>query len=110
MAPLGVALTGPFALAPVNFAITFSPATVRAARPPITPARFPPIRAVCAALSFPLAVRSLPPRAVAPSPPTDVIRPALSRVSRFGPRGADRAFGRAEPPPPEANRPLLSRL
>jgi hypothetical protein len=75
---------------------------------PITPARFPPIRAVCVALSLPPAVRSLPPRAVAPCPPTEVIRPALSRVRRLVPRGADLAFGRAEPPPPEAKRPLLS--
>ncbi len=63
------------------------------------------------ALSLPLAVRSLPPRAVAPSPPTLVIRPALSRVSLFGPLGAERALGRADRlPPVDANRPLLSRL
>lgn len=58
--------------------------------PAFPPRSFPPpplIRAVWVALSPPLAVRSRPPLAVAPSP-VPVIRPELSRVSRLVPRGA----------------------
>jgi hypothetical protein len=68
-------------------------------------------RTVCLALSPPDAVFSRPPRAVAPSPPTLVIRPELSRVRRFGPRLTFFAAGLPpELPPPPAKRPRLSRL
>jgi hypothetical protein len=67
--------------------------------------------AVCFALSPPDAVFNLPPRAVAPSPPTEVMRPELSRVRRFGPRLTFFAAGLPpELPPPPAKRPRLSRL
>lgn len=82
--------------------------------PPIAPDLLTfPSRAVCIPLCFPDAVRNLPPRAVAPFPPMLVIRPALSRVSRFCPPlvlAALRAGLLLPPPPPDANRPRLSRL
>jgi len=69
-------------------------------------------RSICLARKFQAAVRSRPPLAVAPFPPTLVIRPALSRVSRFVPLLTGLAAGRPPPldPPVLANRPLLSRL
>jgi hypothetical protein len=82
--------------------------------PPIGFRSFPPVPFIltsCVALSFPLAVRSLPPLAVAPWPPTDVIRPALSRVRRFVPLLTILVAGLAlRLLPVELNRPLLSRL
>ncbi len=70
------------------------------------------IFAVCVARSFPPAVRSLPPRAVAPWPPTLVILPALSLVRRFLPLLTGLAAGRPDRvlPPPPANLPFASRL
>jgi hypothetical protein len=68
-------------------------------------------RAVVVALRLPPLVRSLPPRAVAPSPPTEVMRPLLSRVRRFDPLLRGLAAGRPLlTPPPPANRPRESRL
>jgi hypothetical protein len=52
---------------------------------PTMPALPPAMRVVCVALRLPAAVLSLPPLAVAPSPPTEVILPALSRVSLLTP-------------------------
>jgi hypothetical protein len=73
------------------------------------------IEASCVALLFPLAVFSLPPRTVAPFRPIPLMRPLLSRFSRFPALVAARRvagvlrFG--VPPPGElANRPLLSRV
>ena len=69
-------------------------------------------RSSCVARRFPAAVRSRPPLAVAPLPPMLVIRPALSRVSRFAPLLTCLVGGlrpALEPPPP-AKRPSLSRL
>ena len=76
---------------------------------PATPDRFTPSFATTVPLLFPAAVRSRPPRAVAPWPPTLVIRPALSRVRRFVPLVAVRTPFFADPPPPPENRPLESR-
>jgi len=75
-------------------------------RPPV-----PFSRASCVARLFPAAVRSLPPLAVAPCPPTLVIRPALSRVRRFVPRLTIRAASWRPVPtlPVLENRPRLSR-
>jgi hypothetical protein len=83
--------------------------------PPIGFRSFPPaplIRAVCTARLFPAAVLSRPPRAVAPSPPTLAILPALSRVMRFLPLLTGLAAGRPDRvlPPPPANLPFASRL
>lgn len=83
------------------------------ALPDTTPCRRPAIRVVCVARMFPAAVRSRPPLAVAPFPPIEVIRPALSRVRRFRSRLTCLAGGRCRPlldPPALANLPLLSRL
>jgi hypothetical protein len=77
---------------------------------PTTPDRCSDIRATTAPRFAPLAVRNRPPLAVAPRPPTLVMRPELSRVSRFVPRVAIRAFGPLLVVPVLANRPLLSRL
>jgi hypothetical protein len=60
-----------------NFAMAFSPATVRAARPLITPPA-PAARMVCVARLLPLAVFSRPPLAVAPLP----LLANLPRLSR----------------------------
>jgi len=86
----------------------------RTPRPPLAMvlALSPPllIFAVCVARSLPLAVRNLPPRAVAPSP-VPVIRPALFRVSRFVPLLTRCAGGRAALVVPlDENRPLASLL
>lgn len=74
--------------------------------------RLPLSLVVCVARRFPAAVLSRPPRAVAPFPPTLVILPALSLVSRLAPLLTWRAGGLLLelPPPPDANLPLLSRL
>ncbi len=62
------------------------------------------------ALRLPEAVLSLPPLAVAPSPPTEVILPALSRVNLLTPLTTDLAGGLDFLPlvPVLAKRPLPS--
>jgi hypothetical protein len=79
----------------------------------LNPAGF--IEASCVARLFPLAVFSLPPRTVAPLRPIPLIRPLLSRFSRFPALVAARRVAGVlrlgAPPPGElANRPLLSRV
>ena len=73
------------------------------------------IEAICVARRFPLAVFNRPPRTVAPSRPIPLIRPLLSRFSRFPALvAALRVAGVLRfgaPPPGElANLPRLSRV
>lgn len=78
--PPGLAALIRFAAGPrfASFAITFSPATVRAVRPLITPPA-PAAFIVCVARLLPDAVFNLPPLAVAPLPPLANL-PRLSRT------------------------------
>lgn len=100
-----------FGVAPLILA--FAPES-RRTLPRIVPAVAPRVsRATCVALRFPLAVRSLPPRAVAPSLPMPVILPALSRFNLL-PALVGAFFGAGlalvPPLPLLANLPLASRL